>query len=47
MLLSKLTPDVVKPLKRLEGVLPMGPRSAIDGGPSCLSLVSYPERATG
>jgi hypothetical protein len=46
MLLSKLTPRVAKPLMRPEEVLPMGSRSATDGGPPYLSLVSYPERAT-
>jgi hypothetical protein len=47
MLLSKLTLGVAKPLTRLEKVLPKGPRSATDGGSSCLSLVLYPERASG
>jgi hypothetical protein len=47
MLLSKLTPDAAKPPTRTEGVLSMGLRSAIDGGLSYLSLVSYPELATG
>jgi hypothetical protein len=47
MLLSKLTPRAAKPLTRPEGVLPMRPRSATNGGPPCLSLVPYPERATG
>jgi hypothetical protein len=47
MLLSKLIPGVAKPLTRPEKVLPMEPRSATDGGPPCLSLVLYPERATG
>jgi hypothetical protein len=47
MLLSKLTLGATKPLTRPEKVLPMWPRSAIDGGPPCLSLVSYPKRATG
>jgi hypothetical protein len=46
MLLSKLTPSAAKPLTRPEEVLPMGPRSATDGGPSYLSLVSYPEHVT-
>jgi hypothetical protein len=45
--LSKLTPDVAKPLMRPDEVLPMGPRSATNGGPPCLSQVPYPERATG
>jgi hypothetical protein len=47
MLLSKLTPGVTKPLTRLEGVLPVGPRSDIDGGLPCLSLIQNPEHATG
>jgi hypothetical protein len=47
MLLSKLTPGAAKPLMRVEEALPMGPRSATDGGPPCLSLVPYPKRATG
>jgi hypothetical protein len=47
MLLSKLTPGVAKPLTRPEETLPMGPRSSTDGGPPCLSLFPYPERATG
>jgi hypothetical protein len=47
MLLSKLTPGTAKPLTRLEEVLPKGPHSATDGGLPCLSLVPYPERATG
>jgi hypothetical protein len=47
MLLSKLPSGAAKPLTRPEEVLPMGPRSATDGGPPCLSLVPYPERATG
>jgi hypothetical protein len=46
MWLSKLAPGTAKPPKRLEEVLPMGPRLATDGGPPCLSLVPYPERAT-
>jgi hypothetical protein len=46
MLLSKLTRGAVKPLTLPEGVLPMGPRSATDGGPPCLSLVPYPEHGT-
>jgi hypothetical protein len=46
MLLSKLTPGAAKPLTRPEYVLSMGPRSATDGGPSCLSLVLYPACAT-
>jgi hypothetical protein len=46
MLLSKLTLGAAKPLTRPEEVLPMGPRSATDGGPPYLSLVPYPERAT-
>jgi hypothetical protein len=45
MLLSKLTLGVAKPPMRTEEILPMGPCSASDGGPSCLSLVPYPERA--
>jgi hypothetical protein len=44
MLLSKLTPGASNPLTRPEKVLPMGSRSANDGGPPCLSLVPYPER---
>jgi hypothetical protein len=47
MLQSKLTPGVAKPLTRPEEVLLMRPRSATDGGLHCLSLVLYPERATG
>jgi hypothetical protein len=47
MLLNKLTSSAVKPLTRPEEVLPMGPHSATDGGPPCLSLVPYPGRATG
>jgi hypothetical protein len=47
MLLSKLTTGAAKPLTRPEEVLPMGPHSAIDGGLPYLSLVPYPERATG
>jgi hypothetical protein len=47
MLLSKLTPGAAKPLTRPDEVLSIGPRSATDGGPSCLCLVPYPERATG
>jgi hypothetical protein len=47
MLLSKLTLGRAKPLTHPEKVLPMGPRSATDGGPPCLSLDLYPERATG
>jgi hypothetical protein len=47
MLLNKLTPGAAKPLTRPEEVLPTGPHSAANGGPPCLSLVSYPERATG
>jgi hypothetical protein len=46
MLLSKLTSGATKSLTRPEKVLPMGPRSATDGGPPCLSVVPYPERAT-
>jgi hypothetical protein len=48
MLLSKLSPDAAKPLKRLEEVQPtplLG--SATDGGLPCLSLVMYPESASG
>jgi hypothetical protein len=47
MLLSKLTSSVVKPLTHPEEVLPMGFRLAIDGGTPCLSLVLYPQHATG
>jgi hypothetical protein len=47
MLLSKLTPGAAKSLMHPEGVLPIWPRSATDGGPPCLSLVPYPERTTG
>jgi hypothetical protein len=47
MLPSKLTPGAAKTLTRPEKVLPMGSRSATVGGPPCLSLVPYPERATG
>jgi hypothetical protein len=47
MLLSKLTPGAAKPLTRPKEVLPTGPRSAIDGGSPYLSLVLYPERASG
>jgi hypothetical protein len=46
MLMSKLTPGAAKPLARPEEVLPTGPRSATNGGPPCLSLIPYPERAT-
>jgi hypothetical protein len=47
MLVSKLTPDAAKPLTRPEEVLLTGPRSATDDGPPCLSLILYPERASG
>jgi hypothetical protein len=47
MLLSKLTLDAAKPLPHPEEVLSMGPCSAIDGGSPYLSLVLYPERASG
>jgi hypothetical protein len=47
MLLSKLTPGATKPLVRPKDVLPTGPRSATDDGSPCLSLVLYPERASG
>jgi hypothetical protein len=47
MLPSKLILDVAKPPTRPEKVLPMGPRSATNGGSHFLSLVLYPERATG
>jgi hypothetical protein len=47
MLLSKLTPGAAKPPTRPEEAFPMAPRLATDGGPSCLSLVPYLERATG
>jgi hypothetical protein len=47
MLLSKLTPGAAKPLMHPKEALPMGPRSATDGGPPCLSLVLYLERAVG
>jgi hypothetical protein len=47
MLLSKLTPSTAKPLTRPEKVLPTGPRLATNSGSPCLSLVLYPERATG
>jgi hypothetical protein len=47
MLLSKLTPGAAKLLMRPEEVLSMEPRSATDGGSPCLSLVLYPECATG
>jgi hypothetical protein len=47
MLLSKLTPDAAKPLTRPEEVLPNEPRSAINDGLPCLSLVLYPERDSG
>jgi hypothetical protein len=46
MLLSKLTPSAAKPPTRLEGVLPMGPRSATNGRAHCLRLVLYPEHVT-
>jgi hypothetical protein len=42
-MLSKLTPGAAEPPTRLEGVLPMGPRSATNDGPPYLSLVPYPE----
>jgi hypothetical protein len=45
MLLSKLTLDTAKPLTHPEEVLTMGPCSATDDGPPCLSLVPYPKRA--
>jgi hypothetical protein len=41
-----LTPDAAKPSTHPEEVLPMELRTATDGGPPCLNLVSYPERAT-
>jgi hypothetical protein len=47
MLLSKLTPNIAKPLTRPEEVLPKGPRLATDDGSSCLSLVLNPQRASG
>jgi hypothetical protein len=47
MLLSKLTLSAAKPPTHREEVLPIGPHSVIDGGLPCLSLVPYPERATG
>jgi hypothetical protein len=47
MLLSKLTTCAAKPLTRPEEVLSTGPRSATDGGSPYLSLVLYPERASG
>jgi hypothetical protein len=47
MLLSKLTPDAVKPVTRPEKALPIGPCSATDGGLPWLSLVPYHERTTG
>jgi hypothetical protein len=47
MLLSKLTPGAAKPLTRPEEVYLRGPRLATDGGLPCLSLVMYPERASG
>jgi hypothetical protein len=47
MLLSKLTPDAAKPLTRSEEGLPIGLHSATNGGLPCLSVVRYPERATG
>jgi hypothetical protein len=47
MLLSKLTSGAAKPLMQPEEVLPMGPHLATNGGPPCLSLVLYPERAIG
>jgi hypothetical protein len=47
MLLSKLTLGAAKPPARHVEVLPVEPHSATDGGPPCLSLVPYPERATG
>jgi hypothetical protein len=46
MLLSKLTSGAAEILRRPEEVLPLVPRSATDGGLSCLSLVLYPQRAT-
>jgi hypothetical protein len=47
MLPRRLTLGMINPLTRPEEVLPLGPRLATDGGPPCLSLVSYLERATG
>jgi hypothetical protein len=47
MLLSKLTLDAAKPLMCYEEVLPMGPRLATDSELPCLSLILYPEDATG
>jgi hypothetical protein len=47
MLLSKLTPDVTKPLTRPKKVLPIGPYSVTDDRSSYLSLILYPECATG
>jgi hypothetical protein len=47
MLLNKLTPGVAKPLTRREEVPHTGPRSATDGGSPYLSLVLYPECASG
>jgi hypothetical protein len=47
MLLSKLTQTQLNPLMRTEEVLPTGPHSPTDDGSACLSLVLYPERATG
>jgi hypothetical protein len=47
MLLSKLTLGLAKPLMHPMEALPMGPHLATGGGPPCLSLIPYPERATG
>jgi hypothetical protein len=47
MLPSRLTPGTAKPLMRPEGVLPLQPRSATDGGSPFRSLVPYLECATG
>jgi hypothetical protein len=46
MLLSMLALGTAKMPTRPEEVLPMGARSATDGGPSCLSLVPYPNHTT-
>jgi hypothetical protein len=47
MLLSKLTPGAAKHLTRPEEVSLRGRHSATDGGSPYLSLVLYPERASG
>jgi hypothetical protein len=47
MLLSKITLGAAKLLTHPEEVSLQGPRLSTDGGSPCLSLVLYPERASG